>query len=152
MPSLVQSGTSGGAWGCEEPLAERLGHRYGLRYRAEMLARIVPTHVYLRQARDLLLPDEQLTVNAELAARPQAHPVIPGTHGARKARFATKGRGKSGGVRVIYFYMASSHDVYLLSIYDKRKKSNLSAHEQKVIAGIIEAIRRDSTKRSMLDV
>lgn len=53
----------------------------------------------------------------------QAHPVIPRTGGARKARMPAKGRGKRGGYRVVYYFVLDN-TVWLLTIYDKVQKEN----------------------------
>ena len=70
----------------------------------------------------------------------EAHPVIPRTGGARKARMSAKGRGKSGGYRVVY-YLVLEKTVWLLTIYDKVQKENLSPEEEKIIQGLIQKIR-----------
>lgn len=70
----------------------------------------------------------------------QAHPVIPRTGGARKARMPAKGRGKRGGYRVVYYFVLDN-TVWLLTIYDKVQKENLSPEEEKVIQGLIQKIR-----------
>ncbi len=70
----------------------------------------------------------------------EAHPIIPGTGGARKARMAAKGGGKRGGYRVIY-YLVLENTVWLLTIYDKVQKENLSPEEEKTIQQLIRKIR-----------
>ncbi|MDO8752857.1 MAG: type II toxin-antitoxin system RelE/ParE family toxin [Anaerolineales bacterium] len=73
----------------------------------------------------------------------QAHPVIPGTGGARKARMPAKGRGKRGGYRLIY-YLVEGNTVWLITIYDKVQKENLSPAEEKIISQVIQKIRESS--------
>lgn len=70
----------------------------------------------------------------------EAHPIIPGTAGARKARMRAKGRGKRGGYRVIY-YLALADTFWLMTIYDKVEKEDLTADATKQIAELVEAIR-----------
>lgn len=72
----------------------------------------------------------------------EAHPVIPGTGGARKARVPAKGRGKSGGYRMIY-YLVQGNTVWLLTMYDKVQKENLSPTEGKIISHVIQKIKED---------
>ncbi len=69
------------------------------------------------------------------------HPVIPGTGGARKARMKAKGRGKRGGYRVIYYFLSTDNEVWLITIYDKVKQEDLSAAEIGRVLKIIEAIQ-----------
>ena len=71
----------------------------------------------------------------------EAHPVIPRTGGARKARMSAKGRGKSGGYRVVYYFVLEN-TVWLITIYDKVQKENLSPEEEKIIQGLIQKIKR----------
>jgi len=70
----------------------------------------------------------------------EAHPVIAGTSGARKARMPAKGRGKRGGYRVIY-YLVQGNTVWLITIYDKVRKEDLSPAEAKMINQVIQEIK-----------
>jgi mRNA-degrading endonuclease RelE of RelBE toxin-antitoxin system len=71
----------------------------------------------------------------------EAHPVIPGTGGARKARMKAKTRGKRGGYRVIYYFVTSDQEVWLITIYDKVQQENLSAADTARVLKIIETIQ-----------
>jgi hypothetical protein len=71
-----------------------------------------------------------------LASRPGAGDVIPGSGGVRKLRWAAKGKGKSGGARVIYLYMVSAARIYLLRCYAKNTQTDLSADEKKQLRQI----------------
>ena len=70
----------------------------------------------------------------------ESHPVIPGTSGARKARVPAKGRGKRGGYRMIY-YLVKGNTVWLLTMYDKVQKENLSPMEEKAISLVVQKIK-----------
>ncbi len=61
--------------------------------------------------------------------RPESGALIVGGRGMRKIRWAAKGHGKSGGVRVIYYWVTDAGQVLLLSIYPKNEKENLSKRE-----------------------
>ena len=78
-----------------------------------------------------------------LAAYPEVGPVIPGTGGARKVRWAVAGRGKRGGARVVYVYFLTAGRLYLLSGYTKNEKANLSAAERAEVREIILRLRAD---------
>ncbi|MBU0513086.1 MAG: hypothetical protein KJ638_15475 [Chloroflexi bacterium] len=71
------------------------------------------------------------------------HPVIPGTGGARKARMKAKGRGKSGGYRVIY-YLFIEDVVWLITVYDKVRTEDLSPAEKKRVIQFIRTIKERS--------
>jgi hypothetical protein len=64
--------------------------------------KVVATRGYDRRAAKLFTPGERAAAELEIALAPTAWPVIQGTSGARKARAARGGRGKSGGARIIY--------------------------------------------------
>jgi hypothetical protein len=65
---------------------------------------------------------------------------IPGTGGVRKVRWSRKGMGKRGGARVIYYYYNPSAPVYLLTVYAKSEKEDLSPDEKKVFQKVVRAI------------
>jgi mRNA-degrading endonuclease RelE of RelBE toxin-antitoxin system len=69
-----------------------------------------------------------------LAATPDAGDLIPGSGGCRKIRWGVTGRGKRGGVRVIYTLQLASGVVVLLTIYSKNATENIPSHILKQIA------------------
>ena len=107
---------------------------------------VVETPVFLSEARSLGMPDaERLAIVTWIAANPEAGDVIEGTGGARKVRFAGRGKGKSGGYRVITFFTGTDIPVFLLNIFAKNEKTDLTAKERRhlraVLAGTAEAYR-----------
>jgi len=92
---------------------------------------IVRTSPYLRKASKLFSEDELRAAEDEIAADPLHWPVIKGTGGCRKARAGRGGSGKRGGVRMIYFFRASADTIYMLTIYAKSEKENLTKAEEK---------------------
>jgi hypothetical protein len=79
-----------------------------------------------------------------IASAPKGHPVIRGTGGFRKARWARQGKGKSGGVRVIYFFLARPGRVYMAAIYAKSRIDALSAADHNVLARLAAQIKSAS--------
>jgi hypothetical protein len=81
-----------------------------------------------------------------IAANPDAGNEIRGTGGARKVRFAGRGKGKSGGYRVITFYSGEDIPVFLLNVFAKNEKTDLSQAERNqlktVLAALANAYRR----------
>lgn len=65
---------------------------------------VVETSIFTRRAEKLLSPEERQDLVTFLANAPETGDEIPGTGGVRKVRFAAQGKGKSGGVRVIYYF------------------------------------------------
>ena len=74
---------------------------------------------------------------------PTAWPVIAGTGGARKARAARGGRGKSGGARIIYYVVTSRGVLYLLDVYAKSAKEDLTDAERREIRKLVAAIETE---------
>ena len=71
----------------------------------------------------------------ELMRHPEAGDVIVGTGGLRKLRFAdrARGKGKRGGLRVIYYWWVSGHQFWLFTLYDKDESVDLTASERKAL-------------------
>jgi len=87
-------------------------------------------------AAELIEQDGVVELASYLAEHPNAGDVIPGTGGARKLRWAAKGKGKRGGARVIYVYVVVAARIYLLRCYAKNLKANLTATETKELRQI----------------
>ncbi len=81
---------------------------------------------FTRLVHDYLDDDEYAALQWALALRPQAGVVIPGSGGIRKLRWAAKGRGKRGGLRVIYYWRNSEGEIVLLTLYAKNEAENIS--------------------------
>jgi hypothetical protein len=88
---------------------------------------IVETPTFQKQASDVWDEDELTDFVVWLALNPMAGDVVQGTQGARKIRWAAKGKGKRGGARVIYFNRLESGFILLLSVYAKNEQENISA-------------------------
>jgi len=72
--------------------------------------------------------DERGNFSAWIAENPNTGDVVPGSGGIRKIRWARKGQGKRGGVRVIYYTAPTKGVLWLLTIYAKSNKENIPAH------------------------
>lgn len=77
---------------------------------------------------DYLSDDEYASLQRALIANPQAGALIPGSGGVRKIRWAVSGRGKRGGVRVIYYAKVHEGVIWMLTIYAKNVSENIPAH------------------------
>jgi len=75
-----------------------------------------------------------------LAAHPAAGDLIEGTGGVRKLRWARDGRGKSGGVRVIYYFHSEAMPLYLLTMFAKNERANVSKAERNALAGLVDVL------------
>ena len=90
---------------------------------------IVELPEFLRRSDKLLSSSERLSIINYLAAHPAAGDLMQGTGGIRKLRWSAQGKGKSGGVRVIYYHHNESMPLFLLSIFGKGEKANLTKAE-----------------------
>ncbi|MGH7161697.1 MAG: type II toxin-antitoxin system RelE/ParE family toxin [Acetobacteraceae bacterium] len=101
---------------------------------------MIATRGYERRAARLLSAEARAAAEAAIVARSEGWPVIPGTGGARKARIALPGRGKSGGARVIYFVLTAREALYLLDIYAKGAKEDLTDADKNAIRRLVAEI------------
>jgi hypothetical protein len=103
--------------------------------------RVVRLKPYIRAMERMDLDEQAMRlVEMSLIAAPEAHPVIKGLRGVRKARFAMLGRGKSGGGRVIY-YVAVKSAIYLMTAYPKNERDDLSNDQRKAILAFIDGLK-----------
>ncbi len=107
-----------------------------------MIAEIVSLSGYESQVSALLDEEERMAMEFYIACAPEDHPVILGAGGFRKARWARRGKGKSGGLRVVYFFLAEPERVYMASIYAKSRKETLSAADRNVLAKLAAQIKK----------
>jgi RelE toxin of RelE / RelB toxin-antitoxin system len=107
---------------------------------------VVDTPSYLADAERLFSLEERKAIVDRLASDPTCGVVIPGGGGIRKVRFGFGARGKSGGARIVYLFSGTDLPVFILAVFAKNEKANLSAAERnalgKMVAGMIEDYRR----------
>ena len=107
-----------------------------------MLITVAELPEYIRCAARLLSESERRDVIDHLAAQPRAGDLIQGTGGIRKLRWARGGRGKSGGVRVIYYFHSDRIPLYLLTVFGKGEKADLSKGERNELAKLVDVLKR----------
>lgn len=98
----------------------------------------IETISFTRRIRELLTDDEYSRLQTTLIGAPDAGDVIKGSGGLRKIRWAARGRGKSGGVRVIYYWVTEEGIIYMLSIYAKNVKGDLTKQEIKALRQFLD--------------
>ena len=99
---------------------------------------IIETSIFTRQVLELLSDDEYRKLQVVLANRPNAGDLIKGSGGLRKIRWTIEGRGKRGGVRVIYYWAVKQERLLMLFIYLKSERGDLTPAQIKVLRNIIE--------------
>ncbi len=102
---------------------------------------VVETGIFYRRATALLSRDEHDALIAFLATNPFAGDEIVGTGGVRKVRFAAKGKGKSGGARVIYYIVDETMPLFALLIYGKGEQADLTAAQRTTVAALAAEIK-----------
>ncbi len=111
---------------------------------------VVETPCFLREATVALTGEERVEVIEFLAANPEAGEVMPGTGGGRKIRWKAGGRGKRGGVRVIYYFHNESLPIFLLSVFSKSEKTDLTKAEQNEMKALLPRLVTGYRKRMSL--
>ncbi|MEX2488268.1 MAG: type II toxin-antitoxin system RelE/ParE family toxin [Pseudomonadales bacterium] len=101
---------------------------------------IVEMPEFQRRSDKLLTDEQRISIINYLAQHPASGDIMQGTGGIRKLRWSAQGRGKSGGVRVIYYYHNETSPLFLLTVFGKGEKSNLSKSERNQLAKITSLI------------
>lgn len=106
----------------------------------KLLYTIVETAPYLAEARKIMTDEDRLEVINVIAANPTCGDLIVGGGGIRKVRFAIGNKGKSGGVRIIYYYHNPYYPVFLFMVYAKSVRTSLSKAQLQKLSTLAKAI------------
>jgi len=99
---------------------------------------IIETSVFTRLIQKLLTDEEYAKLQADLVRRPDAGVIIAGSGGLRKLRWGLRGRGKRGGVRVIYYWAVSRDQLLMLLMYPKNVQDDLTPEQVQTLRRIVE--------------
>jgi hypothetical protein len=108
---------------------------------------VVETPSYLADAERLFSGIERSAIVDRLAADPACGVLVPGGGGIRKVRFGFGARGKSGGARIIYLFGGEGVPIFLLAVFAKNEKANLSAAERNSLGKAVENLVRHYKRR-----
>lgn len=97
----------------------------------------VETHVFTRRAMALLTDAQYRALQWSLGMAPDRGDVIEGTGGLRKVRWGTSGRGKRGGLRIIYYWHKPAEVIYLLLVFEKTRRADLTPDERRTLARLV---------------
>ncbi len=96
------------------------------------------TPIFTKLIQKLISDEEYHLLQLQLSVRPDSGDIIKGSGGIRKMRWAGSGRGKRGGIRVIYYYITEDEQIYMLYAYPKSKKDDLTADQVKQLKQLVE--------------
>lgn len=108
---------------------------------------VVETPIFIRRADKLLSESEHFDLITYLAAHPTEGDEIVGTGGVRKVRYGAMGKGKSGGVRVIYYFYDQDMPIYALLIYGKNERADLTPEQRKTVSAFALAIKTSRKRK-----
>jgi hypothetical protein len=106
----------------------------------ESMLTIAELPEYIRRAEKLMSASERLDIINYLAAHPKAGDLMEGTGGIRKLRWGRGAQGKSGGVRVIYYVHSEQMPLYLLTLFAKNERANISKAERHELAELVDLL------------
>lgn len=99
---------------------------------------IFETPVFTKQIQKLLSEDSYAEFQEQIRFDPECGDLIKHSGGLRKVRWGAEGRGKRGGIRVIYYWFTSTDSAYMLLAYAKNEQSDLTADQLKILKYLIE--------------
>jgi hypothetical protein len=105
-----------------------------------MLNTVAELPSYLSFAEKHLTSKERQDIIDFLAKNPQAGDIMQGTGGVRKLRWSKGGRGKSGGVRVIYYFHSKKLPLYLVTLFAKNERDNLTTEERNNLKKLVDIL------------
>lgn len=94
---------------------------------------IIETPIFTRKIKDVLSDDEYSKLQWALVINPEAGAVIPGGRGLRKLRWVIPGKGKRGGLRIIYYWYTRYEKIYMLLPYKKSEQEDLTKEQIKIL-------------------
>ena len=103
---------------------------------------VIETDSYLRYAKDAGMTEDEQNAAVDLVSNsPESGDVMQGTGGMRKARLAGRGKGKSGGYRIVWYFGGGDIPVFLITVFGKGEKANLTQGERNALRSMTAALR-----------
>ncbi len=102
------------------------------------LPEFIETSIFTRRVERLLSAEEYRLLQLFLSLHPDAGVIIPGSGGLRKLRWSGKGKGKRGGARLIYYWEPARDQIYLLFIFAKNERDDLTPYQLRLLREALE--------------
>ncbi len=100
---------------------------------------IIETRTFTKRIEKMMKDDEYRLLQEALIKKPDIGAILKGSGGLRKARWKLEGKGKSGGIRIIYYWVSANDQIVMMYVYEKSKQENLTP---KQITLLSEAVKR----------
>ena len=100
--------------------------------------KIIETSVFTKRLKVLLSNEDYRLLQNEIILNPGKGKIIRGSGGLRKIRWSISGKGKSGGVRIIYYWVKTKEIILMLLIYSKNEQDDLSIAQMKTLKSLVE--------------
>ncbi|MBU4472786.1 MAG: type II toxin-antitoxin system RelE/ParE family toxin [Candidatus Omnitrophica bacterium] len=99
---------------------------------------IIETPIFTKKIKGILSDDEYRRLQWELVINPEGGPLIPGCRGLRKLRWSIPGKGKRGGLRVIYYWYRQDEKIYMLLPYKKSEREDLTRKQLRILMEFVK--------------
>lgn len=100
--------------------------------------KIIETSVFTKKIKTLLPDEDYRLLQNEITLNPGKGKIIRGSGGLRKIRWSIPGKGKSGGVRVIYYWIKAKEIILMLLVYSKNEQDDLTNEQLKILKSLVE--------------
>jgi mRNA-degrading endonuclease RelE of RelBE toxin-antitoxin system len=100
----------------------------------------IETSIFTKLLYTYLTDDEYVGLQGFMLKYPEAGKVVPGSGGVRKLRWSSAGKGKRGGIRVIYYFKKHENEIWMLTLYAKSEVENIPAHLLRQIAEEVQNV------------
>jgi mRNA-degrading endonuclease RelE of RelBE toxin-antitoxin system len=100
--------------------------------------KIIETSFFTKRLKNLLPDEDYRNFQNEIILNPGKGKLISGSGGLRKIRWSIPGKGKSGGVRIIYYWAKTKEVILMLLIYSKNEHDDLSVEQLKILKTLVE--------------
>ena len=99
---------------------------------------IIETAIFTKRVNELLDDEQYRLLQCILVKAPDSGKIIPGSGGLRKLRWAGSGRGKRGGIRLIYYWFPKQDRLLMLFLFAKNEQADLTAQQLKTLRLVVQ--------------